>query len=175
VKVDNAANFKTSLKDGLAYSAAFGYKFTKVRAEVELQYFKASAGSASDNTGGSLAANGDYKQFTGFVNGYVDLKSFLGLMPYIGVGLGEAKIDLSQLGAHKGASKVVDVSGKNMANGYQLMAGVQYALAGKAVANVGFRVVKMGSFQTHDFASNVRRDVSTGVNKIFEIGVAWRF
>ncbi len=175
VKVDSASDLRTSFKDSLAYSAAFGYKFTKVRAEVELQYFKSSAGGATNSSGNSLTASGDYKQFTGFVNGLVDLKSFLGLIPYVGVGLGEAKINLDNLTAKQGGKDVVQFSGKNMASGYQLMAGLQYALVGKAVAHVGFRVVKMGSFDTHDFANYVRRDISTGVNKLFEIGVAWRF
>jgi opacity protein-like surface antigen len=175
VKVDSASDFRTSLKTSLGYSAAFGYKFTKVRVEAELQYFKSSANGASDSTGSSLSASGAYKQFSGFVNGYVDLKSFLGLTPYIGAGLGEAEINLDQLSAEHGASKVVQFSSRNMASGYQAMVGLQYPVLGKATASIGFRILHMGSFQTHDIASHVRQDVSSGLNKIFEIGLAWHF
>lgn len=175
VKIDSASDFRTSLKNSLGYSASVGYKFTMVRAELEVQYFKNSADSASNSSAGNLTASGDYKQYNAFLNGYVDFGSFLGLAPYIGVGLGEAKIDLDRLNAQQGISNVVQLSGRNQANGYQLMAGLQYHVFGKATANIGFRVMHMGSFQTHDFASNLRQDVSTGLNKIFEIGFAWGF
>jgi len=126
VKVDNASAFRTSLKSSLGYSASLGYKFSMVRAELEVQYFNSSASGASDSSGGGLTVSGDYKQYSAFLNGYVDLPSFLGLAPYVGAGVGKAVIDLDQFSAQQGGGNVVQLWGRGMANGYQFMAGLQY-------------------------------------------------
>ena len=134
-----------------------------VRAELEVQYFKNSAGGASDSSGGN-------RRRAATTNGLrvserlCQPGSFLGLAPYVGVGLGKAKIDLDQFNAQQGGRRG-SVLGRNMANGYQLMAGLQYHVFGKATAGVELHVMYMGSFQTHDFASNLRQDISTGLTR----------
>ena len=44
IKVNDPKSFKTSLKSNAGLSAALGYKFSFLRAEAELQYFKAGTG-----------------------------------------------------------------------------------------------------------------------------------
>jgi len=175
VKVDNAAAFRSSLKSSLGYSASMGYKVSLLRAEVEVQYFKNSTSGASNSSGSGLTVSGDYKQYSAFVNGYLDVPSFFGLAPYLGAGLGEARIDLDQLSAKQGNSSVVQLSGRGKANGYQFMGGLEFHAFGKATVNVGYRFMHKGSFDTHNFASNLRQNVSTGVDKMLEIGLAWGF
>ena len=91
IKIDSAAAFRGSLKSSLGYSGAVGSKFSLLRAEAEFQYFKYTAANASDASGSGLMVAGDYKQYSGFVNAYLDVPSFFGLAPYIGAGLGRGK------------------------------------------------------------------------------------
>ena len=176
VKVDSASAFRASIKSSLGYSASLGYKFSLVRAELEVQYFNSSASGASNSSSGGLTVSGDYRQFSGFLNGYVDLPSFFGLAPYVGAGVGKAVIDLDQLSAQQGGGNVVQFWGRGVANGYQFMAGLQFHVLGKATANIGYRVMHKGSFETHNFASNLRQDVGAGgFDQMFEIGIAWGF
>ena len=175
LKIDNAAAFRSSLKSSLGYTASIGYKASLLRAEVEVQTMKNAASGASNNAGGGLTASGAIKEYSAFVNGYLDVPSFFGLAPYVGVGLGEARIDLDNFSAVHGASNVVQLSGRGKANGYQIMGGLQFHVFGKATVNAGYRIFHKGSFDAHNFATNVRQTVNPGIDKLFEIGLAWGF
>jgi opacity protein-like surface antigen len=118
---------------------------------------------------------GDYKQYSGFVNAYLDVPSFFGLAPYIGAGLGVAKIDLDQLSAQQGATNVVQLSGIGQAYSSQIMLGLQFHVLGKATLNAGFRLQHKQGFGIHNYASNLRQDLSLGTDRMFEIGLAWGF
>jgi opacity protein-like surface antigen len=175
LKVDDAANFRSSLKSNLGYSAAMGYKLSLLRAEVEVEYFKNTLSNASNTSSNGLTVSGDYKQYSGFVNAYLDVPSFFGLAPYVGAGVGVAKIDLDQLNAQQGASNVVQLSGIGKAYSSQVMLGLEFHVFGKATVNAGYRLQRKQGFDARNYASNLRQNVSLGTDKIFEIGIAWGF
>jgi opacity protein-like surface antigen len=175
LKIDSAANFRSSIKGSLGYSASLGYKVSLVRAEVEVEYFKNSLSNGSNTSSSGLAVNGDYKQYSGFVNAYLDVPSFFGLAPYVGAGLGMAKIDLDQLSVHDGASNVVQMSGTGKAYSSQVMLGLEFHVLGKATVNAGYRLQRKQGFDTRNYASNLRQNVSLGTDRLFEIGIAWGF
>ena len=175
LKVDDAANFRSSLKSNLGYSAAMGYKLSLLRAEVEVEYFKNTLGSASNTSSNGLTVSGDYKQYSGFVNAYLDVPSFFGLAPYVGAGVGVAKIDLDQMNAQQGASNVVQFSGVGKAYSSQVMLGLEFHVFGKATVNAGYRLQRKQGFDARNYASNLRQNVSLGTDKIFEVGIAWGF
>jgi opacity protein-like surface antigen len=175
LKIDSAANFRSSIEGSLGYSASLGYKVSLVRAEVEVEYFKNNLGNGSDTSSSGLTVDGNYKQYSGFVNAYLDVPSFFGLAPYVGAGLGVAKIDLDQLSVHDGASNVVQMSGTGKAYSSQVMLGLQFHVFGKATVNAGYRLQRKQGFDTRNFASNLRENVSLGTDRLFEIGIAWGF
>ena len=175
LKVDNAANFRSSLKGNLGYSGSVGYKFSLLRAEVEVEYFKNSLGGASNSSGIGLVTGGDYKQYSGFANAYLDVPSFFGLAPYVGAGYGVAKVDLDQVSAEQGATPVVQMSGTGKAYSAQVMLGLEFHVFGKATVNAGYRLQRKQGFETRNYASNLRQTVSLGTDRIFELGIAWGF
>ena len=175
LKVDNGAAFRSSLKSNLGYAGSVGYKFSLVRAEAELQYFKNTVSNASDTSNSRLAASGDYKQYSGVVNAYVDIPSFFGLAPYIGAGFGVAKIDFDQVTAQQGESNVVQLSGNKQVYSSQVMVGLEFHVFGKATVNAGYRLQRKQGFDTQNYASNLRQNVSLGTDRIFELGIAWGF
>jgi opacity protein-like surface antigen len=174
-KVDNAAAFRSSIKGSLGYSASMGYKLSLLRAEGEVEYFKNTLSNGSNTSNNALTVNGDYKQYSGFVNAYLDVPSFFGLAPYVGAGLGMAKIDLDQLSAQQGATNVVQFSGIGKAYSSQVMLGLQFHVFGKATVNAGYRLQRKQGFDARNYASNLRQNVSLGTDKIFEVGIAWGF
>jgi opacity protein-like surface antigen len=175
LKVDGAGAFKASLNSSLGYTAAVGYKFSLLRAEAEVQYFKSSTDSASNASRTGVTVTGDEKQYNAFLNGYLDLPSFFGLAPYAGAGIGYSRVDLEQLSALQGSTSVVQMGSRGRANAYQFMGGLEFHVLGKATLNVGYRFMHKGPFPTRNYASNLRQNVSWGVDKMVEVGLAWGF
>jgi opacity protein-like surface antigen len=179
LKVSSASAFKASLKDSTGVTGALGYKLPllPLRAEAELQYFKNGFGGGSTSLGSVTSITGDTAQFTGFLNGYFDVPtSFYGLAPYVGAGVGLAKIDFRHLNVFQGATNVVQFSGHENAFAWQVMAGLQFHLFGAATLNAGYRFVRQDSIKlTNAAAASALQSLRPGDNHIFELGVAIGF
>ena len=177
IKVTSASAFKGSLKDSTGFAGAFGYKLPLVplRAEAEIQYLKNDLGGGS-STLGSTTGSGDSKQFSGFLNGYVDLPSYYGLSAYAGAGLGVARVNLDNFSVFQGLTNVAQFSGRKDAFAWQLLLGVQYHLFGQATLHAGYRLVQHDSIAlTNAAAVNALQHVKFGDNNIFELGVSIGF
>jgi opacity protein-like surface antigen len=174
VKVDSASGFRASIKSNTGFSGALGYKFSMLRVEAELQNLS-SGTSGGSTTAGTATVFGSLREFSGFANAYVDVPSFLGLAPYAGVGLGEARIDLGQFNVVQGATNVVQFSGKGTAFAYQVLLGLQFHILGQATLHAGYRIVERGDISLRNAVVNASQNISLGQNKLFEIGVALGF
>lgn len=184
LNLTSGAAFKASLKNNLGVAGALGYKFSLLRIEAELQHVRYDV--EADNVAGTLLAGmtntfGTVKETSGFANGYVDLPSFLGLAPYLGVGLGYARINLDGLARINtsprapGPQPVLQFSGGDNVFGYQGMAGLQFHLFGQATIHAGFRILKKQDLGVREVVANAQRTLSAGTNRIFEVGVAIGF
>jgi opacity protein-like surface antigen len=183
LSVNNATAFKASLKNNVGVSGALGYKFSMLRLEAELQ--RVSLSTESDPFSGTLAAGtsetvGKVKETSGFANAYVDLPSFLGLAPYLGVGLGYARVNLDNLAriatsTPGGTRPVIQFSDRDTVFGYQGMAGLQFHFLGKGTIYAGFRLMKREDVGMRDIVANAARSISLGTNRAFELGVAVGF
>ena len=178
----SGAAFKASLKNNTGVAGAIGYKLSLVRLEAELQ--RVSFGTESDHVSGTLLAGtsdtvGKVKETSGFANVYVDLPSFFGLGPYLGVGLGYAHINRdrgARLNSRARATRpVVQFSGRDSVFGYQGMAGLQYRFLGQGTIYGGFRLVKREDIDVRDAAASLTRTLAAGTNRVFELGVAIGF
>jgi opacity protein-like surface antigen len=175
LKVDSAAGFRASLKSNLGYAGSVGYRFSFLRTELELQYFKDSLNGGVNASNSVLVTSGDYKQYSGFVNAYLDAPSFFGVAPYVGAGLGMARISLDDLNARQGATDVVQMSGIGKAYSSQVMLGLQFNVLENTTVNAGYRFQRKQGFDSRNYASDLRQNVSLGTDKIFELGIAWQF
>jgi opacity protein-like surface antigen len=178
LSISNATAFKASLKNNVGVTGALGYKLSVFRIEAEVQHV--SNGTDANETSGTALAGvvrttGSVKETSGFGNAYFDFPSFFGLAPYVGAGLGYAKVDLENLGLTRNGASVVQYSGSESVFGYQGMLGVQFHLFGQATLNAGFRMVKKQDVDVRDVVANARQTLALGTNRVFEIGVAIGF
>ncbi len=179
LSVASASAFKGSLKNSAGWAGALGYKFPllPLRAEAEVQWFKNDFGGGSTSLGAVTSITGHAEQFTGFANAYLDVpKTFYGLAPYLGAGVGLAKVDLSKLNVFSGLTNVATFSDGKTALAWQLMAGVQFHLFGAATLNAGYRYVKHEDISlTNAAAAGAVQKLRFGDNHVFELGVAIGF
>lgn len=174
LEVANAAAFKASLKNNTGFAAAMGFKFSLLRLEAELQHLRAGAEDGASATG-PVKVSGALKETTGFANLLVDLPGIFGLGPYLGAGLGYARVDLSNLGVTRANVPVAQFSGADSVFGYQGMGGLQWRIFGTLTINAGYRIVVREKIAVRDVAANARERLSLGRNRIFELGLALGF
>ena len=178
LSVTNATAFKASLKNNFGVAGALGYKFSLLRVEGELQ--RVSIGTEADESSGTLLGGisnttGKVKETSGFANAYVDFPSFFGLAPYLGAGLGYARVNLDNVTRVSSGRPIVQLSGRDTVFGYQGMIGLQYHFLGQATVHAGYRLLKKEDVSVRDVAANAGRTLASGTNRIFEIGLAIGF
>ncbi|WP_259780625.1 OmpA family protein [Aestuariispira ectoiniformans] len=122
--IDTATiNEDADLDPGFAGVVSFGYKYdSNWRGEFELGYRRNDVDSVSGT--GSISAGGDVSALTGMVNVLYDFENGSDFTPFVGAGLGAARIDID--GTLGNTVSVIDDS--------------DTALAGQLIAGVGYKV-----------------------------------
>ncbi len=119
----------TELGDGLALSAAIGFQYARTRTEIEYRRFGASADSVA-LTGGAIASTtadaGDVTAQAIMSNVYFDLVNSSRFTPYIGVGVGGARIE-NELGERDAAFAYQGRVGVEAALTKSLSVGIEYS------------------------------------------------
>ncbi|MBC8414105.1 porin family protein [bacterium] len=125
---------ETGFDTGLLVSGALGVQVGKGRVEAEIGYRTADIDSFQA-LGVSASGDGDASALSFMVNAYLDIKTESAITPYLGGGLGMAKIELDN----------VSVSGIAIGNeddtvfAYQFGGGIGYAMSEKATLDLGYR------------------------------------
>jgi len=136
-----------SFSSGLALTAAVGYDFDSFRVEGEFGYQQ----NNSDDTDWSITAynntatfattsilNGNLAATTWMVNGYYDFKNNSPFTPFLGAGIGYAKVELNDITSHYyyGTYSVDD-----SVFAYQFMAGCSYNINKNIAIDLSYRYV----------------------------------
>ena len=103
-----------------------------LRAEAELGYQQADI----DNP----TASGDLSSLNLMVNGLVDLPKFAMFTPYIGAGLGAARVTAD----YTDTAPAVTVDDSDWAFAWQALAGLDWNLTDRAALNVGYKYFDAG-------------------------------
>jgi outer membrane protein OmpA-like peptidoglycan-associated protein len=121
------------LKAGFAGAAALGYAFGNgLRAEVELAHrmSKAKSGAFGQPASGKLDAT------SVMVNGLYDIATGTDFVPYVGVGVGAARLRAENFGALPGS---VTVGGNGTVFAYQGIAGLDYLIDNNVAIGASYR------------------------------------
>ena len=178
IHINNTTAFGASLKSNVGLSAALGYQLSQFRVEAELQRLSSDTEPAETSGtlfGGIGATTGAIKETAGFANGYFDFPSFFGFAPYLGAGLGYARVNLDNLGRTRNGTPALQFSGRDSVFGYQAMLGFQFHLFGTATLNGGYRFIKRQDMAVRDVTANAQRSLKLGDNRMFELGLAIGF
>lgn len=99
------------------------------------------------------------KTYTLMLNIYKDLGNFGGFVPYVGAGIGAAYHQLDNIYFTGNPALTNQIHGNNdLAFAWSLMAGVGYQISDRAIIDVGYRYIDMGSI------SSQRSDTGFNVN-----------
>lgn len=109
------AAIPVSNDSALGFSAALGYKLPyNLRAEAEASYRDNNNVLAVPTLPGTAFLDGTVKSFAGMANGYVDIPTGTVVTPYVGAGVGMARVDMDgaeTLFAYQGMAGIsLDVS-----------------------------------------------------------------
>lgn len=116
-----ATSKSTGLGDGAAYSAAIGFQYAKTRTELEYRHMEASVDGVVYSGGAAplvLTVGQDVVAEALMSNVYFDFPNKSRLTPFIGVGVGGARIEN-------------EIGERDAAFAYQGRAGIEMALGGK--------------------------------------------
>ncbi len=119
----------TDLGSGLAWSAAIGFQYARTRTEIEYRRFDATADEVS-LTGGAFPSTatdaGDVTAQAIMSNVYFDLVNSSRLTPYIGAGVGGARVE-NELGQRDAAFAYQGRAGVEVELTNSLSLGVEYS------------------------------------------------
>ncbi|WHA05411.1 porin family protein [Candidatus Bandiella numerosa] len=128
------------------YSLGFGYKINdKFRTEITYNYtdFKYKR-----NTTNVIDMISEYKQKvniqTGMVNLFYDVATYQKLTPYLGVGVGYAKINPNKASLSTKDIETLYISNKSENLTYALMAGVSIAMTDRINFDIGYKFQDFG-------------------------------
>ncbi|KRB21109.1 MULTISPECIES: outer membrane protein [Mesorhizobium] len=148
----NNENFSES-EDAYFASVGFGYHFNDyLRADVNFGYLpgnKASFGYDDTTTapaGTSIAGSGNLKNyaFSGILNGYVDLGTYVGITPYVGAGVGVVRSKRSVSASYTDEADptndfTLNDSKTQYSLAYTLNAGLAYQVTKNVSVDLGYQ------------------------------------
>ncbi|WP_298428988.1 outer membrane beta-barrel protein [Rhodoblastus sp.] len=159
--------------DSTIIGFGFGYQFNSwFRADITAEYrssasynskvyYQYTGGGSNCPVGGPTACGDNYSGSTRvglfLANGYVDLGNWMGLVPYLGAGIGFATYGMSgvtdiSMSQPNAFGTAPSQSGTDFA--WALMAGLGYHVTPNLVLDMRYRYVDMGTFNTGAIACN---------------------
>jgi opacity protein-like surface antigen len=132
----------TSLSDVYVIGGGFGYKWNWLRLDVTGDYGGRGELDAA-NSAGSSAFTTKVNTYSVMLNAYADLGTWWGITPYIGAGIGKARV--STLNYETTPPALLLVPPANRWNtAWSVMAGFSYNLSYNLLVDVGYRHIDMG-------------------------------
>ena len=152
------------LESGMGFLIAVGAgDDVGLRGELELGYRKLDFDKSKPDDGGEFDVDGDYTTLSFMANGIYAFEASDWLRPYVGVGLGLARLSYTEV-----IEDEPDGEGDDTVFAYQGMLGVGFPLSEKTEARMGYRY-----FATAD-ADFDELEASYGTHSI-EAGIRFRF
>lgn len=158
---DNAGTAKMSFDSGFLATGAVGYDFAgPFRVEGEYGWQKNDLDQLSYHNQLGNFQQGDLKTQTLMVNGYYDVDTGSPWSPFVGAGIGWAKVDLD--------TPALPLGDNDDVFAYQLMAGVSYAIDDQWSVDAQYRFfgTQDATIQDADFSMN-SNDLMIGIRYNF--------
>ncbi len=177
---DDGTAFRLTPDDGFGLGGDIGYSFGRIRLEGEVNWRRNGAGSFDYIAGGnanfpslppgSITAAGNISTLAFMGNAYYDFRSESQFHPYLGVGIGAARVSFEGVGAE--GVTVFDDSDVGFA--YQAIAGISYTVDTNWSASLDYRYFGTTGAHIADKFGGTGIEADTGSHNIM-LGVAFHF
>lgn len=161
---------KTELKGAMSLGAGIGYQVNKYfRTDLTGDYwFKSDFdGSTSGFCGGAPCVSVDKASYSALLllaNAYIDLGTYHGITPYVGAGIGGARINWSDLKNTTPEGETEHRGSKSWRFAYAVMAGASYCLTNRVKLDAGYRFSRIEGGRMFEYASGVGPGFDKGFN-----------
>jgi opacity protein-like surface antigen len=132
----------TSIDDAFVGGGGAGFKWQWLRLDVTGDYGGRSTISGS-TTSGVQSFNGKLETYSVMLNAYADLGTWWGITPYVGGGVGKARISTYDYQTAPAQPALVPPA-HSWNNAWAVMAGFSYGLTDHLAVDVGYRHIDMG-------------------------------
>jgi len=153
---------------GYGVGLLMGYDFGEWRLDVEGSYRTSSVDTLNVNSAPSTTSGGDLEVSALMINGYYDFEMPGDVSPYLGAGIGVARVSLD--GYTSSGTLIVDDSDTVFAG--QLSAGVLYALNEQVSLDLGYRYMMTGDAELNAPSGKLETDAD---NHLILVGVKFHF
>lgn len=170
---------KSEMETGYVISGVAGYDFGAFRLEGEIAYRENDIDKISyfnDDTDSS----GDVSAFTFMVNGYFDFENRTAFTPYIGAGIGYARVDVEGKAAYTswGSTTTVELDDDDSGLAYQLMAGLAWDLSDNFALDLSYRYLGCDDIEmagtSESYSGTLKGDFDYESHNIL-MGLKWFF
>lgn len=163
----------TDLSGAATIGAGVGYQINRhFRTDLTVDYWFKSDFRGS-TTGEAFPGCGDpcitsdsssYSALLLMANAYVDLGTYAGVTPYVGAGIGGARVKWADLYNEIGDQTDRHRGGREWRFAWSLMAGASYCLSQNLELDAGYRYTRINGGRMFDFASGVGPGFDSGFN-----------
>jgi len=166
-------DIKVNTETGFGINSAVGYQFEDARVELNLGYNRNTVDGVSINDAAEVPVDGRFEVWSVAANGYYDISTGSAWRPYIGGGVGVAKLaaDDVEVDIPVVGQATLDDSGLGFI--FQAQAGVAYDFSQTASAFVGYRL--QGVPGTQFTVEDVDFDADTVFIHSIQAGGRFRF
>jgi opacity protein-like surface antigen len=135
------ASGNAELKNALVYGGAVGYRLNDFRVEANVSYRNSDIDRVTVE-GFALDGAGDVGALTGMVNAYYDVNLGMPIRPFVGGGVGVARVAIDS-----GRDALLQVDDEDTAFAWNLMAGVSYDVSRNLTVSAGYRYLRVGDLE----------------------------
>jgi opacity protein-like surface antigen len=132
----------TSITDAFMGGGGGGYKWNWLRLDITGDYGGRSTLSGS-SASGVQTFTADVETYSVMLNAYADLGTWWGITPYVGGGVGKARVATYSYQTVPAAAALVPPA-HSWNNAWAAMAGFSYSLTDNILLDVGYRHIDMG-------------------------------
>ena len=166
---------KSEMETGYVLSGLAGYDFGSFRFEGEIAYRENDIDKVTI-LNSDTDSSGDVSAWAFMVNGYFDFENRTAFTPYIGAGIGYARVEIDGKATY-GGSTTVKWDDHDSGLAYQLMAGVAWDLSDTIVLDMSYRYLDCDDIEiagTSNWGFTVEDEIDYESHN-FMIGLKWFF
>lgn len=147
---DGVTSMETDVDNGYTIDAAIGYDYGDMRSEIEVAYRNSGVDGHKSNGASLNDPDGQAESYAFMLNGYYDIPTGTVLTPYIGAGIGFARVDADSYDT----AGTVFLDDGDTSFAYQAIAGLDFAIDDKLSAYTEYKYFAVDNVSMKTVAGN---------------------